>query len=320
MPRPSSSDVHVSQPLTQLVVAHFQQTETCFDKVFPFVGSSKKNDSYYLFTQADLSRIVAQKRAPGARPVRADLGLETATFDCDLFALEVVVEDDVVDNADEALDLAKSKSMFAEQNITLALEERWAADYMAASVWTSTGAELDGSAAGFTPWDDGGSDPVSDILNMLDTVEANSSGHRPNVGACSRPVMTTLLKHPAVIDRLKYTSGGPTGIDILAKLVGLERICVSGAVKNTAAQGATASYSRIVGNHFLVAHTPKSAGKDIPSAGYSFVWNRRGAVNGLRVMKKRDDLGDADVYQVERAIDFKVVSAPCGGIFLNCHG
>ena len=61
MPQPSSTDVHVDAPLTNLSVG-FKNDMNSFvaDKVFPTVPVAKQTDKFFTFTQADFFRTDAK--------------------------------------------------------------------------------------------------------------------------------------------------------------------------------------------------------------------------------------------------------------------
>ena len=88
MPQPTTTDVHVDAPLTNLSVG-FKNEMSSFiaDQVFPNVPVAKQTDKYFTYTQDDFFRTDARLRAPGTESAGSGYNLSTATYSCDVLAL-----------------------------------------------------------------------------------------------------------------------------------------------------------------------------------------------------------------------------------------
>ena len=67
MPLPTSSDVHVNVPLTNIAVAFLQDTSQYINmRVFPRVPVAKESNRYFVYAKGDWYRSEARLRAPSA--------------------------------------------------------------------------------------------------------------------------------------------------------------------------------------------------------------------------------------------------------------
>ena len=150
-----------------------------------------------------------------------------------------------------------------------------------------------------------------------------ATGIRANTLTLSEKVKDRLLDHPDIIDRLKYgqTPGSAVVATMadLARLFELDRILVSSAVENTAAQGAAAEHSFIAGRHALLTHSAPAPGLMVPSAGYTFSWNGYMGATGLghRIKTFRMESLASDRVEIEMAFAMKRVAADLGVFFNN---
>ena len=122
------------------------------------------------------------------------------------------------------------------------------------------------------------------------------------------------------MDRYKYTSAESINTDLIAKVLGVDRVLVMAGVYDSAAEDATASYSQIGDKDALLAYVAPSAGLMTPSAGYNFTWNGVGGGLGTStaISRFRMDHLRADRIEIQSAWDFKVVSSALGYFFSNC--
>ena len=150
------------------------------------------------------------------------------------------------------------------------------------------------------------------------TTVAQNTAYKPNTLVMGAQVYQKLLDHPDVLDRIKYTgTGGFTTEDVLARLFGVDRLLVSWSVKNTGAEGETASYAFNFGKHALLCYSPASAGPNQPAAGYTFTWSglEGAGATGIRIKRFRLERNSADRVQGEIAYDLKQVSSALGYFF-----
>ena len=65
MSQPTSNDIHVNRPLTNISTAFIQsQSDFIADKVFPVIPVEKKSDLYYTYDKGNWFRDDAKERGP----------------------------------------------------------------------------------------------------------------------------------------------------------------------------------------------------------------------------------------------------------------
>jgi len=311
MPQPTPTDVHVDAILTSISVAYIQnQSAFVADQVFPAIPVDKQSDKYFIYTKADWFRDEAQRRAPGTESAGSGFNVSTTTYNADVFAFHKDVDDQTRANTDNPLNADRDAAQFVAQRLMLRKEIQWTADYFTTGVWAtdSTPSAL---------WDSfATSDPISDMETGKRTILANT-GFMPNTLVLGYDVFKALKHHPDIVDRFKYTSSNVVTTDILASLFEVDRVLVASAIKNTAVEGATASFSFVQGKNAWLGYVNPSPSLMQPSAGYTFMW--RGVSDGLgapigttsfRIPELR-----VDRIESQMAWDNKVVASDLGYFF-----
>jgi hypothetical protein len=325
MPEPTYGDVHVQAALTAISVAYLQSEDHYIaDKVFPVVPVVHQADKYFVYTKDDYFRDEAQLRADATESAGSGFNMQTKSYSAGVWAIHKDVGDQTRRNADPAVDIDVASTKFVMQRMLIRRDRFFAATFMATGKW---GTDVTGAVAGngtttATFWnDDGNGDPFTDIALGQTTILQNT-GLEPNTLVLAFPVYQALRKHPLVIDRIKYTSPAYAGNitpQLMAEAFDVERVLVSKGVYNTAAQGATGSYSFIVGKNALLCHSARAPGLWTPSAGYTFAWQGFTGLNsmGVRVLQiPMPWLGSSMVRtEAEMAFDMGVVGSDLGYFF-----
>lgn len=94
------------------------------------------------------------------------------------------------------------------------------------------------------------------------------------IGVTSIDVWNIMTKHPAILDLFKNTMPGLTKADRLTQELGLDRIIIGKARKDTANPGQTASYSRIWGKDFSIVRVSTVA--SLLNATFGYTMRRTG--------------------------------------------
>ena len=312
MPNPTSLDVHVDAILTNISVAYMQESYAFVaSRAFPQVSVNKQTDKYFTYDQADFFRDQVQRRADGTESAGTGYGLSTASYSCDVYALHKDIGDQTRANADAPLNPDMDATRFLTQQMLIRQEVEWAAAAFTTGVWGT-------DATPSTLWDAASSTPIADVETAKNTVLTNT-GYVPNTVIMSYKVMSALMDNSDIIDRIKYTSQDSVSEELLARLFGVDRVMVMAGTYNTAAEGATASYSQIGDKDVLVAYVAPSAGLMVPSAGYTMLWNgvSQGFGTSTAVARYRMDTLRADRIEIESAWDTKIVSSALGYFLSN---
>lgn len=319
--QPTSSQVHVDQPLTQISIAFLQDARNFVaDQVFPKIGVSKQSDRYYTYDRGEFNRDEMALRAPGTESAGSGYSIDnTPTYYCPVYAMHRDIDDQVRANADSVLSLDREAAEYLSHKALIKKEKLWVSKFFAGGLWT--GGDLDGVSA--TPgagqilqWNDASSTPIEDVRAGA-TAILQSTGMMPNTLVLGHEVFAALLDHPDIIDRLKYgqTPGSPAmaGRDSLAALFGVERLFVMRSIENTAAEGVAADHAFIGGKKALLCYSAPQPGLMTPSAGYTFQWTgMAGGGEGVRVKRMRMEHLESDRVELQMAFDQKLIASDLG--------
>jgi len=312
--KPTNSDVHVDQALTNMSVAYMQEDSAFIaDKVFPVIPVAKQSDKYYIYNRNDFFRDEAKKRAPGTESAGGEYGLSTDSFFADVWAFHKDVAEQTSANEDEVLDGESDAAEFTIQKLMIRRERQFVTKYMSTGVWTTdkTG------GTDFVKWDDeAASDPIEDVKDGRLLV-AGTTGFKPNTMTVSLEVHEALKKHPLVLERFKYTSSESITAEMIARLLELDNYYVASSIYATNEEGATAAYSFAVGKVALLCYVNPAPSRMKPSAGYVFGWQGFTGASDIGIRTNRIDvpLKQAIRVESEMAFDMKKVAADLGYFF-----
>jgi hypothetical protein len=315
MGQPSRSDVHVNKPLTNISVAYLQdQSGFISDKIFPNVPVKKQSDKYFIYDKDAWFRSDAQKRAPSTESAGSGYTLSQGTYSCDVFALHKDIDDDVRANADKPLDMDRDATMFVTRQMLMKREQDFKATYFKTSTWT--GSSTGGDITPTTKWGASGATPIDDITAQIDAMEGKT-GFAPNTLVLPKDVWTAIKNSADFLNRVKTTSDKIVTIDLLARVLEIDKVYIAKAVQNTAIEGATAALSYLYTNAAMLVYAAPNPSIMQPTAGYTFSWNGRTGTQGQgqRVSKFRHDLIKSDRIEAEMTYDQKLVAADMGVYF-----
>ncbi len=251
MSQPTSSQVHVNRPLTNISIAFIQAMDKFIaDKVFPAIPVRKQGDLYYIYNREDWNRIEVQKRAPATESAGSGFNLDTDSYFADVFALHKDVADQERANQDQPIDLDRDSTEFVTLNHLLKRDKEWSDAFFGTGKWTTDRTGVPGvpTPPQFKQWNDPASTPIEDIDEDIDRIEL-LTGFTPNTLVLGKDVWRALKNHPDIIDRMKNVQNMVTQTvtqQNLASLWDLRQVVVARAIENTAAEGATESNARLL--------------------------------------------------------------------------
>jgi hypothetical protein len=327
MPSPYLGQVHVDRPLSNMSVAYIQ-SDTVFiaGKVFPMLPVDKKSGRYFVYTKDDWFRDDAQLRGIAQESAGGGYDIDnTPSYSCSVWAYHKDVDELEDAAADLPLNMERDATRFVARKLVLRQEIQWVTDYFSASKWTgsSTGGDITPSPT----WDDPSSTPIEDIQVQQLSILQNT-GFEANTLVLGFAVYQKLIRHPDVIDLIKYGAGpgNPAVANeaALAKIFGVDRVFVSKAVKNTAAKtpgSTTFTGAMIAGKSALLCYVNPSPGIMEPSSGYTFMWKGISRGIGTTVSSYRIPMPwlGLSTVRIESEIAYanKLVGADLGAFFLN---
>jgi len=315
MPQPTSSQVHVDRPLTNISIAYMQNAANFVAaRVFPVVPVAKQSDRYFTYDKRDWFRVEVRERAPATESAGSGFRLDsTPSYFAPVFAVHKDVDDQTRKNADEPIDLDRDATEWVTQQHLIKRELEWASKYFV------TGAGWSES----TPspiWSLPSSTPIEDITNKGVDI-ARATGYRPNVLVIPPDVFMALKNHPDILDRIKYTQTASVTADILARLFEVERVEVSWGVRDASAEAAAASaIDFVLGDNALLVYANPTPSILKPSGGYIFAWTGllgAGAYTGPAIKRIPIPLKEAERIEGQMAYTPKLVAADLGHLFLD---
>lgn len=327
MPQPTASDLHVNRLLSDVSILAVQdESEFIASQVFPDISSDNQSDLYATYNSGDFNRDTMEKRADGA-PSRGDgWRVSNDSFLCDVFALHHMVSDRRRGNTDEPFNEDEDAARFLTHKALLKREREWTDNFFTAGVWTGAVDTASGSLSGtsFVPttkFDNASGVPIKCFKEQL-VANKELTGFRCNTLVMGEIVWNAIQESADFLARITggATNQNPAVVtkEQLAAILGIDRVLIGGAIRNTAKEGATDSNAFMFGESALLCYVPKRPGKRIPSAGYTFTWKQYGAYsNGFRIKKFRDERAASDCVEIEAAWDHKVISATMGAFMTD---
>ena len=309
---PAGADnVHIDVVLTNISVA-WPNNGFVGPVLFPQVTVNKQANKYYVFgREAWQPEPFGDVRAPGSVANEIPgLNVSTDTYFCNEHSLQVAVTDEERENADSPL---RPDTDGAELVTSKMLLQRELAIYNLVSQTATYNASLTTTLSGTSQWSDYvNSNPIADMRAAIKAVHAQIF-LEPNVAIIPYQVMTVLEDHPDFIERIKYSERGVVTPEIIASIVGIERVVVPGVGYNaTANPGQSASLSYLWGKNVIFAYVPPAAGLKTPAFGYEFVWGYGGGMPQV-VERWREQQRKADIIRVSRRYSLKIVAQDSAG-------
>lgn len=313
MAQPTIGNVQQIDPVLTNLLIGYEQSEDRFiaSKIFPYVPIDKARGTYYIFDKKYFFTDELKERVPGGKYARSGYHLTAATVATIQFALAHPIPDEVRENSQIPMDLEEAGVRWLAQKSLLRKEIEWAGANLTTGVWGSTD---NGATAKWNNYTT--SDPVTDVLKARRTI-SNNTGMDGNTMALGYFVHQSLINHPDLIDRVKYTqqATAKTMEQAMAAVFGLDNYWVGKASYTNTNEAQTFSGSAIFGNHALVCHVAGGPGLFMASAGYTFFWQPGGG-QGV-IARYRDDEADSDILKHKEQWQEKVVATDLGYVYLS---
>jgi hypothetical protein len=309
-------DVHIDVPLSNLVVG-FEPQNTIVQDIYPIVNVQKQSDVFYKWTKGDFFRLPETTiRAPRTKGRTVNYNVSSDTFYAKNYALVDEIDYETMVNADAPLQI-REKAARNLQNLLMLDYENRVADQL------RTGSNLGSNATVSSKWDStasGTSDPFADIQTAKDSIRS-TTGLEANTIIFGREVYNALLRHADILERIKYVQRGVVTKDLLAALFDVDKVLIGSAIKNTAEEGQSDSFSSVWGKDTIIGHFtngPDADGRN-PSLGYSFRWTNPLFGTPMAVESWEDpDHGNYMNMRVQYYQDEKIVAPELGYLWEDC--
>lgn len=267
-------------------------------------------------SHAEAYRNRDDRRAPGAAPVALDINISRpTTFNCEEHALEAGVSAPVLSDDVAAL---KAEMTYLDRLVESVLTHKEAVFLAKVLEVLDSGGDATGdlTTSPSTKWNNASGKPITDLLGYISSFETRGQ-RSPNYIAMSAKVLRKIAVNSEFLSLRSDASDKNSGLDalasVLANLLGIEKVYVARAGKNTAASGATPSFTDQWDEQVLIGY------QETPSilcgAGMvQCVWNnpqsaitegRGGLVNGWTVFRYPDPRTRTNYIQVSQFYDFE---------------
>lgn len=282
------------------------------DDVLPRVPVGGQTFRYMKFDPAERMTIPATLVGRKGRPNEVEFAATEAAGQVFDYGLDDVVPNDDVATAPAGYDPIGNAVQGLTDLILLDREVRVAsmvqdpANYATGNKTTLTTGEY---------WDDPDSDPVTQILDFLE-----SGLVRPNVAVFSQKVFDRLRQHPKVVAAAysgggNATTGGVVTRQALANVLEIDRILVGAGFVNTAKPGQTPTRSRTWANHAAFLHiNPLANTRQGMTFGFTAQW--QGRVSG-RIPEPVTGLRGATRVRVGESVGELIVAGDAGYLVQN---
>ena len=305
-----SVNVHIDQVLTQISLG-WPNNGLVGEQLFPTVGVNKQSDKYYVFGR-EAWLVENDVRAPGTQANEVTgLTLSTDTYYAQEHSLQHAVTDEERWNADSPLSPDRDAAELVTSKIWLGRELAMKTLVTTASNYNSANTV---TLAGTDRWEDYvNSDPISDMRTGKAAVHSLIFVE-PNVAIIPYQVMTVLEDHPDFIERIKYSERGIVTSELIAAVLGFEKIIVPGVGIATSLLGQTITAGYLWGKDVILAYVPPRPGLKVPAFAYEFAWRGNPGGQIQYVDRWREEQRKSDLVRVCRYYDLKFVAVGDGGV------
>lgn len=290
------SDVHVDRPLSNFAVEYKNQGYIA-DQVAPFIPVNNKSDTYMIYNKADRFSLPEDIRGPKAEANQTSWGSSTSTYGCIDRALKDFVPDAIVANSDAGVNPTERSTGMLVDLLLLNYEKRvstlvmTSGNYPSGSYYTTL--------SGTTQLSDYTN---SDPIGVIDTGKL-ACFYTPNTMVMNDYTFTKLKRHPQLLDKVKggATTGDPATITLqqMKEIFEIENILIGNAKYNSGTAGQTATYTRVWGNHIMLAYLEPGAGLNTVTAFATFRWTQPTTGAGYKVRRYRDEKRGGGGWEIE---------------------
>jgi hypothetical protein len=280
-------------------------------ELLPMLPVDKLSDEYAIYSKRD--RLAAPSLLMKNRSTAVEVfdNRSSASYTCEGYGVKKGIEKKTIDNQDAVFDEMMDLNDMVSDILAFDFEKRAMTALTTSGNYASTTAIASGSE-----WDSaGGGDPVKAIRTARHSLW-NGNGPGRVIGFCPLSVYLVLGSHPAILDLTKYTSAGIVPRQVLAAVFELDDLLIAKAWEDTANEGQTASYSRIVTSDIF--GIVRVAAPSKRNAGFGFNFRFKGEVNNLSWYEEKE--GTRGTYYNQQSCDevIKIVASDTGHLLTNC--
>lgn len=295
--------------LTNVAIA-YENDSYVAEQMFPSFTVKKQSAKHFIYDQGRF-RVTDNLRASGSPSNEVTLSLTTGTaYFAEDHALKTFVADEDVDNAVTPTDPFVDATEFVMDQHAVAREVELAA-MLTDTAQLTQNITLSGTSQ-FSDYTN--SDPFG-VIETGKQVIHNAIHKNANVCLMGKQVFDKMKHHPAFLERVKYSQKGVIAEDLLASLIGVDKIIVAGAGKVTSAEGQTETTGYIWGKSIVLAFVAPAIRPKLMTLGLTYTW-KQAKVERLRGTDEEDRKGTY-VRVGDHYYDQKLVAAAAGYLIKN---
>lgn len=275
-------------------------------KVAPILRVQEKKASFAAITRECLTRDVETKRKPNGKYNREGIITEDIDYSCEEHGLEGALDDGQRRLYEKDFDAELVTTQQIANLLLLVQERRWASALFDTSVFTGAALYTDVSGA---PWDAVGSDAIGQVKAGREKVRQNC-GLEPTDLIISKTNLDRLTANTAIRAAIQYVARITEAeiINALADILGVKRIRVGQAIRNTANKGKTFAGADVWSDDYALLAVVAEDAQNLsqPGIAKTVLWIEDSPEN-VMVEEYRDESARSDIFRVRNQVDEKVI-------------
>lgn len=283
---------------------------------------SNKSDIYVKYERGYFWRTSQVEPRPLAgAPVEAGYKFTTGTYTVEEYALAHLIDDRQRANADAQFNLDENAVILLDHQHMIQMDQKWAEIAFTTGVWTTEfqGVNSSPSATQILQFDQTGSDPVA-MMRKRKREFKQTTGFMPNTLVVGQKVHDTLMDHPDIVDRIKYTQTGIADRALLSSMFGVSNYYIPGSIVNLHPEGQSDSFDWIIDDRsMLLCYIHPVAATNSPTAIATFSWTGLLGSNAANIApvyyRGRYDDRYTDYIHAKSAWDMRIISQDLGIFF-----
>lgn len=271
---PTPSQVNVSQAVSAFA-AGYSNGKYVADLVCPVIPSATISGTYFTKAKKDIAMQYEDLLGPKSAPAEVSYAQSSTSYTCLARGLMGWVPYSLIDNAADPLNPRLSTASTVMTDLALQEEIRVATLLLATASYALTNT----SAAAAKWTDEASGNPVKDIHTMIAACAPGDADKTKLVMILALEAAQALSRHPSILSLRAggATKSGVVSMEEISPMFGLDSIVVSDAIKQTANDGQTATFSRIWdATKAVVVRIPKNEPNgvdDLQMFASRFRWN-----------------------------------------------
>lgn len=312
--------------LTVMSVDYAQKADDYFHTLTPKLPVKTPQGRYKVFSRADAFRTEAGPRRPGAEARTRSTAISEQTYATVGNAIKTQLADEDRQAEGSMLD-ERRKVNEVTRDLLLRRDLDWVAAFFGTSIWATD------INSGFTQWNAANATIIADVREWRSLIHSLCAAEA-NRMAIPSDVFDVVMEDPEIIERIPNVVSTSVedkaairraSIAALEVLFEVEEIKVGKAVRNSAADGLTASQGYIASDAVLLMAVPSEGpALDVPSASYCASWSPFDNVDatvassgGAAISSWYEDKTKSMWFQGDMHYDFFIPDTSAGAFISN---